>query len=122
MNKSGAYIIANGDLTAVSVDSDNDDYQPSGSIIYRVVWVACGGQTNQALRMKDTSDTNMEVFLYKKDNGFAQYNNLSTGCQGDTDLGGAAAGIYINNQYYLNLSGSSDSGNEVIIWLLQVAE
>ena len=114
--------MALGDITFQTLDTDNENYQPSGDLIYRVVWVACGGQNNQAVRMKDTADSNIEVFLYNKDSGQEQFNGFGSGTiQGSFTFQAGINGLYISNQFYLNLSGASDSGNEVIFTLLEVA-
>ena len=109
-----------GDITVIGLDTDNEDYIPSGTIIYRILFTLSGGQSNQAIRIKNASNGN-EIFAYKKDSGLDHYGGFA---MGDTEKEGAttANGCYINADYHLNLSGTSDSGNEVVIWLLQVSE
>jgi hypothetical protein len=79
-----------------------------------------GGQTNQALRIKNASNGN-EILCNKKDSGYAHYGAISTGDDTMTNAN-SSNGAYINATYHLNLSGNSDAGNEVIIWLLQVTD
>ena len=112
-----------GDITAQQLTTDNEDYQPSGTITYRILWVAAGGQTNQTVRLKDTDGSGVHVHLYKKDSGVATYNGFQSGsAEGSPITPAGVFGMYINNQYFLNLSGASDSGNAVIFWLLQVSD
>ena len=109
-----------GDITFTSLNSDNEDYQPASGIVYRILWINQGGQTNQTIRIKDTSDSNIENHTYKKDGDNASYNGFYLG-QDVSDKGGTFGnGLYISNQYYLNLSGASDSDKEVIVCLLEV--
>ena len=112
--------MAIGDITVIGLDTDNEDYIPSGTIIYRILFTLSGGQSNQAIRIKNASNGN-EIFAYKKDSGLDHYGGFA---MGDTEKEGAttANGCYINSAYHLNLSGTSDSGNEVVVWLLQVSE
>jgi hypothetical protein len=79
-----------------------------------------GGQTNQALRIKNADNGN-EILCSKKDSGYAHYGGLSMGDDTMTNAN-SQNGAYINATYHLNLSGNSDAGNEVIIWLLQVTD
>ena len=111
--------MATGDLTVIGLDSDNEDYIPSGEIIYKVVGSMSGGQTNQAIRIKAAATGN-EIFAYKKDSGYAHYGGFAMGDDEKTNAT-SSNGWFINADYYLNLSGNSDSGNEVIIWLLEVS-
>ena len=109
-----------GSLSFVVLSADNEDYQPASDIIYRVLWINQGGQTNQTIRIKDTDDSGIENHTYKKDNSYASYNAFYLG-QDVADIGGTyGMGLYISNQYYLNLSGASASDKEVIICLLEV--
>lgn len=112
--------MAVGSLSFVVLSADNEDYQPASDIIYRVLWINQGGQTNQTIRIKDTDDSNIENHTYKKDNSYASYNAFYLG-QDVSDKGGTFAnGLYISNQFYLNLSGASDADHECIICLLEV--
>jgi hypothetical protein len=112
--------LAIGDVTVIGMDTDNEDYIPSGTIIYRILFTLSGGQSNQAIRIKNASNGN-EILAYKKDSGLDHYGGFA---MGDAAQEGAttANGCYINSAYHLNLSGTSDSGNEVVIWLLQVSD
>ena len=107
------------------MDTDNEDYIPSGTIIYRILFTLSGGQTNQAIRIKNASNGN-EVFAWRKDNDADHYGGFAmgekNGSGGNDMYQSAANGCYINADYHLNLSGTSDSGNEVVIWLLQVSD
>jgi hypothetical protein len=113
--------LAIGDITVIGMDTDNEDYIPSATIIYRILFTSSGGQSNQAIRLKNASNGN-ENFAWKKDTGFDHYGGFAMGGQTE-DFGATSAnGCYINSAYHLNLSGTSDSGNEVILWLMQVSD
>jgi hypothetical protein len=112
--------LAIGDITVIGMDTDNEDYIPSGTIIYRILFSLSGGQSDQAIRIKNASNGN-EVLAWKKDNANDHYGGFNMGDNGNTNAN-SANGCYINSAYHLNLSGGSDSGNEVIVWLMQVSE
>lgn len=114
--------MAIGDISAQQLTTDNEDYQPSGTITYRILWVAAGGETNQTVRLKDTDGSGVHVHLYQKDASVKTYNGFQSGSTNTIDTTAGGFGMYINNQYFLNLSGASTSGNAVIFWLLQVSD
>jgi hypothetical protein len=79
-----------------------------------------GGQSNQALRIKNADNGN-EIYCYKKDSGSSHFGGFAMGDDEKTNAT-SSNGAYINATYHLNLEGNSDAGNEVIIWLLQVTD
>ena len=112
--------MAIGDITVIGMDTDNEEYIPSGTITYRILFTLSGGQSNQAIRIKNASNGN-EIYAWKKDSNYDHYGGFMMGDDEKTTAN-SANGCYINASYHLNLSGNSDSGNEVVVWLLQVSD
>ncbi len=115
--------LAIGDVTFETLALNAGTFQPAGTIIYRVLWVAAGGQADQSIILKDTDDAGISVPLNNKDSGQKNFNGFAEGTiQGSFTHQGGMNGAYINNQIYLSLDGASSSGNEVIFALMQVTD
>ena len=115
--------MAIGDITFTTLDANAETYQPAGTIIYRVLWIASGGQASQSILLKDTGDAAMQVPLNNSDGGQQHFNGVGSGTiQGSFTNQPGLNGLYINNQIYLSLDGASSANNEVIFTLIQVTD
>ena len=111
-----------GTITFQNLTTSGSTYQPSGSTMYKVLWVGIGGQVSNALMVTDGSK---EVLLWKNDGSFTQYSGINTGPEeASSSLGqgsSSMAGPYINNTWYLKLE-SGCTGNRTCLFMLMEME
>ena len=109
-----------GDISQVSLESHAEAYQPSGSSVFRCVWIYTGLQTNQCIRMMSESDGSIEADLWKKDGGINITSGFPSGMDSGSNVSAAMNGLYISNEHFVQLNGASSAGNQMVLTLIEV--
>jgi hypothetical protein len=112
-----------GNITFQKLEAHAENYQPSGSTIYRVVWIYNGLQANQTIRMQDSDDDGQNNDLWTKNSGVNIQSGFPCGLdKGANETGNQSAmnGLYISNVYYPELNGASSAGVQMVLTLIEV--
>ena len=109
-----------GQISQVSLESHSESYQPSGSSVFRCVWIYTGLQTNQCIRMMSESDGSIEADLWKKDGGINIPSGFPAGMDSGSNVSAAMNGLYISNEHFVQLNGASSAGNQMVLTLIEV--